>query len=178
MKWTSNPALKCILNLIWSVRGSIIINADLKKGNVEQKFFEVCRENSEIHCFHGKLRKKREANQIQTGSKACVTTSNFAAKARLLASVESCRNQFRRLIWIWSAMRARAWTNELLSRIWAISNASRSTELLHTKKLSNLVNKRNSSRAARFKGQSKILCHSESRQCILRWKQQWRQPRE
>ena len=36
MKWTSNPALKCILNLIWSVRGSIIINADLKKGNVEQ----------------------------------------------------------------------------------------------------------------------------------------------
>ena len=36
MKWTSNPALKCILNLMWSVRGSIIINADLKKGNVEQ----------------------------------------------------------------------------------------------------------------------------------------------
>jgi hypothetical protein len=36
MKWTSNPALKCILNLIWSVRGSIVINADLKKGNVEQ----------------------------------------------------------------------------------------------------------------------------------------------
>ena len=28
---------------------------------------------------------------------------------------------------------------------------------------SNLVNNRNSSRAARFKGQSKILCHSESR---------------
>ena len=52
--------------------------------------------NFKIHCFHGKLRKKREANQIQTGSKACVTTSNFAAKARLLASVESCRNQFRR----------------------------------------------------------------------------------
>ena len=34
LKWTSNPALKCILNLIWSVRGSS--NADLKKGNVEQ----------------------------------------------------------------------------------------------------------------------------------------------
>ena len=28
MKWTSYPALKCILNLIWSVRGSI--NADSK----------------------------------------------------------------------------------------------------------------------------------------------------
>ena len=27
-----------------------------------------------IHCFHGKLRKKRKANQIQT-------TSNFAARA-------------------------------------------------------------------------------------------------
>ena len=40
-----------------------------------------------IHCFHGKLRKKREANQIQTESKACVTISNFAAKARLLARV-------------------------------------------------------------------------------------------
>ena len=124
-----------------------------------------------IHCFHGKLRKKREANQIQTESKACVTTSNFAAKARLLASVESCRNQFRRLVWIWSAKRARAWTNELFSRIWAISNASCSTELLHSKKWSNFVNNRNSSRAARFKGQSKILCHSESRQCILWWKQ-------
>ena len=87
MKWTSNPALKCILNLIWSVRGSI--NADLKKGNVEQI------QNS---LFSRQLRKKREANQIQTESKACVTTSNFAAKARLLASVESCRNQFRRLV--------------------------------------------------------------------------------
>ena len=34
MKCTSNPALKCILNLIWSVRGSI--NADSKKGNVKK----------------------------------------------------------------------------------------------------------------------------------------------
>ena len=110
----------------------------------------------------GKL-KKRGSTQIQTGSKACSTTGNFAAKVVLLASVESCRNQFRRLFWIWSAKRERAWTNELFSRIWAISNASRSTELLHSKKWFNLVNNRNSSRAAKFKGQSKILCHSESR---------------
>ena len=153
-------------NLKWSVRGKI--NADAKKGNVEKKF--------KIHCFRGKHRrihprksgesgklKKRGSTQIQTGSKACSTTGNFAAKVVLLASVESCRNQFRRLFWIWSAKRERAWTNELFSRIWAISNASRSTELLHSKKWFNLVNNRNSSRAAKFKGQSKILCHSESR---------------
>ena len=189
MKCTSNPALKCILNLIWSVRGSI--NADSKKGNVKNdskftvfaaNFVGSIRRNpsAEIHSrksnrrnpfaeIHsrksgetGKL-KKRGSTQIQTGSKACSTTGNFAAKVVLLASVESCRNQFRRLVWIWSAKRERAWTNELFSRIWAISNASRSTELLHSKKWFNLVNNRNSSRAAKFKGQSKILCHSESR---------------
>jgi hypothetical protein len=43
VKWTSYPALKCILNLIWSVRGSM--HADSKKGNVEKIL--------KIHCFRG-----------------------------------------------------------------------------------------------------------------------------
>ena len=67
MKWTSNPALKCILNLIWSVRGSI--NADSKKGNVKNDSkFTVFAEN---FVTSGDNFKKREADQIQTESKAC-----------------------------------------------------------------------------------------------------------
>ena len=66
VKWTSYPALKCILNLIWSVRGSM--HADSKKGNVEKILKILARRWPGGNAFEAS-RKTSEKSKVVTENK-------------------------------------------------------------------------------------------------------------
>ena len=57
----------------------------------------------------------------------------------------------------------------------ASKRANVSTKLPSKKKF-NFVKSRNSRREARLSGQSRKLCHSESKRCWFLWNKPWRQP--
>ena len=104
--------------------------------------------------------KKIEQSQNRSYTSRAVI---LAANSTFLASEERRRNQTLRIHCTWSEYRANASIDRESSRMRAMSNANFSTELVPWKHVSNFVRRTHSRRAFSVNGQSKKVCHSESR---------------